>query len=378
MADRWGAGPSLDRAVVIRPHFPKNRRIITVSDIHGNLVFFQRLMDKIALTPEDILVLDGDLLEKGPDSLALLRRIMALCKTHTVYPLCGNLDDLVYRFLVDDSIDQQFFSIYLPQHPESILRQMAREGGFEQLTDLPKLRQDLRAAYPEILDFLAQMPTILETEHLVFVHGGVPGLDNMEQLVRWRCMKNDDFLGQGLSFDKWVIVGHWPVTLYNPDIPSAAPIVLRDRKIVSIDGGCVLKLDGQLNALILPSEDSEDFQWTAYDGLPSAVALDHQQASADSVNVRWGRSALELVEQGDELSLCRHLETGRVLPILNTYLHSGPDGLWCEDSTDYAMPITAGDRVKVVAATKSGTLCKKNGVTGWYYGRLQPVPSHSH
>lgn len=39
-------------------------------------------------------------------------------------------------------------------------------------------------------------------------------------------MKNDDFLGQGHSFDKWVIVGHWPVTLYHPDIQSAAPILL--------------------------------------------------------------------------------------------------------------------------------------------------------
>ncbi len=65
-------------------------------------------------------------------------------------------------------------------------------------------------------------------------------------------MKNDDFLGQGHSFDKWVIVGHWPVTLYHPDIQSAAPILLPGRRIASIDGGCVLKLDGQLNALILP------------------------------------------------------------------------------------------------------------------------------
>ena len=67
----------MDRAIVIHPTFPAGRRIIAVSDIHGNLPFFRALMDKIALTPEDILVLVGDILEKGQESLALLRHVMA-------------------------------------------------------------------------------------------------------------------------------------------------------------------------------------------------------------------------------------------------------------------------------------------------------------
>ena len=187
----------MDRAVVIHPNFPPGRRIVAVSDIHGNLPFFRALLDKIALTPEDILVLVGDLLEKGQESLTLLRYVMDLCRTHTVYPLCGNCDGLVYRFFQGDELDRRFFSFYLPQHPESTLRQLAREGGFDQTDDLPRLRADLRSAYPEEWRFLSRMPTILETEHLVFVHGGVPSLEHMEQLERWRCMKNDDFLGQG-------------------------------------------------------------------------------------------------------------------------------------------------------------------------------------
>ena len=363
----------MDRAVVIHPNFPPGRRIVAVSDIHGNLPFFRALLDKIALTPEDILVLVGDLLEKGQESLTLLRYVMDLCRTHTVYPLCGNCDGLVYRFFRGDELDGRFFSFYLPQHPESTLRQLAREGGFDQTEDLPRLRADLRAAYPEEHLFLSRMPTILETEHLVFVHGGVPSLDHMDRLDRWGCMKNDDFLGQGHSFDKWVIVGHWPVTLYHPDIQSAAPILLPGRRIASIDGGCVLKLDGQLNALILPQEDSQDFTWTAWDGLPTATALDGQEPSADPLNIRWGRSAVEVLERGEELSLCRHLETGRTLYILNQDLRTGPKGVWCEDSTDYRLPVSPGDELTLVARTKTGFLCKKDGVTGWYYGRLSGI-----
>ena len=33
-------------ARVIRPQFPPGRRILAVSDIHGNLTFFQKLLDQ--------------------------------------------------------------------------------------------------------------------------------------------------------------------------------------------------------------------------------------------------------------------------------------------------------------------------------------------
>ena len=55
----------MDRAVVIHPNFPPGRRIVAVSDIHGNLPFFRALLDKIALTPEDILVLVGICWRRG-------------------------------------------------------------------------------------------------------------------------------------------------------------------------------------------------------------------------------------------------------------------------------------------------------------------------
>ena len=291
-------------ARVIHPEFAAGRRILAVSDIHGNLPFFRGLLQKVRFTPEDILVLDGDMLEKGRDSLALRER------------------------------------------------------------------------YPEIRAWLAGLPTILETEHLVFVHGGVPSLEHMETLDRWKCMKNDDFRGQGHSFSKYVIVGHWPVTLYNPKVPSAAPLFDWDRKIISIDGGCVLKADGQLNALILPSEESEDFSWQAYDGLEVYTALDRQEPSQDSINIRWGRADLELLEPGEELSRCRHLESGRELYILTSYLRRTGERLWCEDSTDYRLPVEPGDRLSLVARTSRGCLMKKNGVTGWYFGRLADTIEH--
>ena len=127
----------MEHPVIIRPRISPGRRIIAVSDIHGNLPFFRRLMEKVCLTPEDVLVLVGDMLEKGEHSLPLLRHLMALSRTHTLYPLSGNCDSLVLRFFQSEELDGRFFSSYLPQHPESTLRQLAREGGFDQTDDLP-------------------------------------------------------------------------------------------------------------------------------------------------------------------------------------------------------------------------------------------------
>ena len=53
----------MEHPVIIRPRISPGRRIIAVSDIHGNLPFFRRLMEKVCLPPEDVLVLVGDLLE---------------------------------------------------------------------------------------------------------------------------------------------------------------------------------------------------------------------------------------------------------------------------------------------------------------------------
>ena len=52
-------------------------------------------------------------------------------------------------------------------------------------------------------------------------------------------------------------------------------------------------------------------------------------------------------------------------------------GLWCEDSTDYRLPVSPGDELTVVRNIKGGALCKKDGATGWYFGRLEAQAARS-
>lgn len=366
-----------ENARVARARFEAGRRIIVMSDLHGEPSFFDGALRAVDFGPRDILVLVGDLMEKGADSLGLLHRVMELARDHTVYAVCGNCDELVYRFADTDGRDadwEDFYRRYLPQHPESAVWQFARWAGCppERLNadGFGDMRRAMGENCGKELDFLRRMPHILETEHYVFVHGGVPSMEHMEQLSAFHVMKNDDFLAQGHSFNKYCIVGHWPVTLYDPAIPSAKPLLWPERHIISLDGGCALKADGQLNALVIPTDGSEEFFWAAYDGLERVRALDSQRASRDPVNIRWGHSRVEVLERGEELSRCRHEETGRVLPILNRYLYQWQGESFCRDSTDYELSVEPGDELALVARTREGILAKKDGVTGWYRGRF--------
>lgn len=367
------------KATVIRPAIEPGRRVLAISDIHGNLPFLKGLLETVRFSGEDVLILIGDILEKGSQSLDTLRYVMELCREYTVYPLSGNCDHIDRTFLEGRSgVDADLTPVFRFWKERALINQLGAELGrppVESEAELPALRAAIREHYPEETAFLCSLPHILEAGNYLFVHGGIPREDRLEELPAYRCMKNDDFMGQGLSFRKWVVVGHWPVTLYRADIPVARPLIDKERHIVSIDGGCVLKLDGQLNALIIPDITGDGMSYAAYDGLPVVVAEDGQAPSEDPVNIRWSDSAVEVLREEGDCAWCRHISSGRELWILKEYLYPRrADGcIHCEDTTDYLLPVSPGDRLSLVRRSGRGCLMKKDGVTGWYLGRFRAV-----
>ena len=77
---------------IFQPKLDNTRRIIVVSDILGNYEAFTRLLAKVHYTHEDYLILLGNLVERGPESLRTLRYIMELSRSRRVFAVTGDMD----------------------------------------------------------------------------------------------------------------------------------------------------------------------------------------------------------------------------------------------------------------------------------------------
>ena len=78
-----------------------------------------------------------------------------------------------------------------------------------------------------------------------------------------------------------------------------------------------------------------------------------------------------LGEEGDCVRV-RHPTSGRELWLPRDFVSVWRDGrTHTEDATDYALPVSPGDRLSLVRQTRRGLLVKKEGTTGWYFGRVK-------
>lgn len=352
--------------------FQPGRRILVISDIHGNLDYLKGLLAKAGFSQADELIIDGDFLEKGPACLATLHYLMELSRRGNVHIIRGNCDDWHGVSGYDPEGDRRLLH-YLQWRKSGLLWEMFRELELDPmaLENITPYKERLHHFDAEF-EFLRALPDGIETENFIFVHAGMDPAKPLRDHKRGELDRVDRFLDKGYCFDKWLVVGHYPVMLYGEDKVCANPIIERQRKIISIDGACVLKDDGQLNALIIPDKDSEDFSFVAYDAFPERRVLSDQAESARSYYIRWGDSQVQVLCRGEEFSRCRHVRTGYEMDILTKYLFTEEEITGCNDCTDYVLPLRAGDTVRVVETTSRGYLVKHNGYSGWYYGELEP------
>ena len=347
-----------------------------ISDIHANIPYFEGVLKLAEFSDQDVLIINGDFLEKGKESLKTLRLLMEMSAKENVHLVCGNCDDWADMYQPDfrDEICDYIIK-YIQYKKNSLIWDLCVEQGYDpmELKDFRPLRELFRRTYPEIWTFLANIPHAIDAGNFVFAHAGMTPGKPLEEHSPTELDRVDELLNTDRSFDRWLIVGHWPVMQYGEEIENANPIIDRERKIISIDGGCSLKDDGQLNCLIIPDIRSEAFSFVSYDPFPVATALDEQKERDHSYYIRWGDSEVRVLERGPEFSRCRHLRTGYEMDILTKNLFTEDEITGCKDSTDYVLPVQPGDVLHIVERTSRGVLAKHNGVSGWYFGKLKDL-----
>ena len=362
------------------------RRLLAVSDIHAHGHYLKKLLEKALFSPEDELIIIGDILEKGPYSLETLRYVMELEKLPNVHVLAGNVD--VWQLELIASTEPASTEMLLKHIKRagkiwggSLFLDLCKEMGLEEPKDLEEMKAAKERAaicFHRELEFISNRPTVLEAGRFTFVHGGLfEGWEKSEGQDATPLLKYDNFLERCGIFPGYVVTGHWPVCLYRHDRTEFNPLIDRKKHVISIDGGCGLKRDGQLNCLIIPDEmaSAESLSWVYWDGFEEMTAMDEQAEQETTVYIQYMDSCVERIspgrEQAGELVTVRHLSTGRIVEIPEEYLFEEKGRLCLDDYCDYRFAVKRGERVAFVEKNGLGSLIKKDGVSCWYNGSLK-------
>lgn len=374
---------------------PKPRqRVLVTSDIHGHIDHLRAVLQKARFCADDLLIIVGDILEKGPDSLRTLRYVMQLCAEGRAIALIGNVDYWLWEQI--EALRSH------PENAEAFLRhirhirkwkgtcfydELCREIGktVDTAAELAATADAVLEHFAAEFDFLRGLPTVLETSKYVFVHGGLYDTELAANYSRppYELLKFDHFLTdareKGQRFDKYVVVGHWPAALYHDKIPCFCPIIDEGTRIISIDGGCGIKHDGQLNLLILPTLDcgTSEITHIYHDDLPTVTAKTSQAPSDNSFCIVWGDDKVRLLTADGDMAEIEHIRTARRMWVPAEFLYDDPatlspgDCTRTKDCTDYRLPVSAGDTLSVVQKTSCGIHAKQNGITGWCMGEVE-------
>lgn len=128
-------------------------RRIFVGDIQGCLEALDRLLEEVQFGGSDVLYCAGDLVNRGPDSAGVLRRIRSLDSRVVL----GNHDLKLLR--VAHGVTKQ-----------------SRSDTLSQVLDAPDAA--------DLLAWLEEQPVLRVEEDIVMVHGGIaPNWDNLESVA---------------------------------------------------------------------------------------------------------------------------------------------------------------------------------------------------
>lgn len=344
------------------------KRVIALSDIHGDFDGFRGLLQALRFSPEDALVIVGDIVEKGPNSLKLLRYVMELQKQGNVYVTMGNNDVLFEEWFVENVPDEHVFR-YISAVPNTTIREMAVELDLplETCEDLSRLKAVIPEAFPEELSFLLGLPDILETELATFVHAGLkPG--PISELEREFCLTAPAFDHQTNVFPKPVVVGHWPCSNYCGKIINACAKFNEKTNVYSLDGGNSMKSWQQINYLMIKNGT---FTTGYYDMLPKIRALEDQMETQDPVTVIFPDTNLQILETEGDICRCYFPSIDMTRDIRQETIYEYKKKLYCPDFTTYHLSIRAGEILSLCSQGEQDVLIKREGIVGHYKGKFE-------
>jgi serine/threonine protein phosphatase 1 len=135
-------------------------RLLAIGDIHGCLRALDRLLEMIRPQSDDVVILLGDYVDRGPDSRGVIDRLLDLGERCRIVPLRGNHDQMM---LDARDAPAEMLLDWMMCGARATLDSYAAPGKLGRLEDVPEAHwQFLEATLP-----------YYETETHFFVHGNV-------------------------------------------------------------------------------------------------------------------------------------------------------------------------------------------------------------
>jgi hypothetical protein len=220
----WGLSCFLRKADLQGSDKVKRMKTLVIGDIHGCYAELRELLALAGLTPDDLIIALGDIVDRGPETPEVLEFFRSQPHTSS---LMGN-------------------------HERKHIR--ATLGELQPALSQRISRAQLGEKYPDAVAWMGTLPLFVERAGAILVHGYLePGIALQAQREQVLCgtIGGERYLGANYDrpwYELWdgaklVVVGHLDY------LRTGLPFVYRDR-VFGLDTGCAH--GGRLTGLLLP------------------------------------------------------------------------------------------------------------------------------
>lgn len=209
--------------------------IYAVGDVHGESEALREMLAKLPVTPSDLVIFLGDIINRGPDPFDCVEQVLAFDRCHKVF-VQGNHEEALLLFVEDGER-----SVLAGLDAQATLDSYAKRSyalvpGDPNSLPLPHLR------------FYAQAETwtlpFYITDDYIFTHAGwdltLPLTLQTPHNLRWGKVKSDAH-------------PYWTQTVVRGHTPFAKVMLARTKQYIGVDTGC--SMGGPLSAVALPTNE---------------------------------------------------------------------------------------------------------------------------
>lgn len=213
----------------------EKKKYFVISDIHGEIKQLKKMLTYWN-SSEEVLIINGDMIDRGENPREVIQLIMELKKKHTnVITLMGNHEEMFIEWL-------QFpKKTYLFHHSYGTLESFLGSDITSKF-DLDFMNTKMKEDFPEEIEFLKGLDSYFEFDNHLVVHAGVDlalesWKDTSSTDMVW--IRNEFIYGENKT-GKTIIFGHTPTRTINLDESNNIWVSPCKTKI-GIDGGASAK-----------------------------------------------------------------------------------------------------------------------------------------